>query len=82
MDMSKPVGDACCEDGTLKDASEMEWPDSPTGNNHSLLTGQYEDLSWSGPACHPHTMKLIVNQATENASAWHQKNQTQNLMGL
>ena len=23
MDMSKPVGDACREDGTLKEASEM-----------------------------------------------------------
>ena len=29
-DFTKPVGDACREDGTLKDASELEWPDSPT----------------------------------------------------
>ena len=28
--MTKPVGDACRDDGTLKDASEMVWPDSPT----------------------------------------------------
>ena len=42
MDTSKPVGDACREDGTLKEASEMEWPDSPTGYNSALLS-QYED---------------------------------------
>lgn len=37
IDTSKPVGDACREDGTLKDASEMEWPNSPT------------ELTWHGP---------------------------------
>jgi len=29
MDQTKPVGEACNEDGTLKDASELDWPDSP-----------------------------------------------------
>ena len=29
-DTSKPDGDACREDGTLKDASELEWPNSPS----------------------------------------------------
>jgi hypothetical protein len=29
-DTSKPVGEACREDGTLKDASEMEWIYSPS----------------------------------------------------
>jgi hypothetical protein len=29
-DMTKPVGDACRDDGTLKEANEMVWPDSPT----------------------------------------------------
>ena len=29
-DMTKPVGNACRDDGTLKDADELEWPDSPT----------------------------------------------------
>ena len=29
-DMSKPDGDACREDRTLKDACEMDWPDSPS----------------------------------------------------
>jgi hypothetical protein len=29
-DLSKPDGEACNEDGTLKDASEMDWPDSPS----------------------------------------------------
>ena len=28
--MTKPVGEACHEDGTLKDVSEIEWADSPT----------------------------------------------------
>jgi len=37
MDTSKPVGDACRVDGTLKDASEMEWPDSPTEQNRALI---------------------------------------------
>jgi hypothetical protein len=32
-DASKPDGDACREDGTLKDASEMEWPNSPSQTN-------------------------------------------------
>ena len=31
--MSKPDSDACREDGTLKDASEMEWPNSPSEPN-------------------------------------------------
>ena len=29
-DASKPDGEACNKDGTLKDAEELEWPDSPT----------------------------------------------------
>ena len=29
-DMTKPIGDACRDDGTLKDASELFWPNSPT----------------------------------------------------
>ena len=29
-DATKPVGDACCDDGTLKDADKMVWPNSPT----------------------------------------------------
>ena len=29
-DATKPVGDACCDDGTLKDADEMVWPNLPT----------------------------------------------------
>ena len=29
-DPSKPDGEACNNDGTLKDASELEWPDSPS----------------------------------------------------
>ena len=31
-DLRKPDGDACNPDGTLKDASEMEWPDSPSAS--------------------------------------------------
>jgi hypothetical protein len=29
-DSTLPDGDACRPDGTLKDASEMEWPNSPS----------------------------------------------------
>ena len=29
-DRNMPDGDACRADGTLKDASEMEWPNSPS----------------------------------------------------
>lgn len=43
MDMSKPEGDACREDGTLKDASEMEWPNSPTEHNQALISQHEED---------------------------------------
>ena len=28
-DFTKHVGDTCHDDGTLKDVSELEWPDSP-----------------------------------------------------
>jgi hypothetical protein len=38
MDTSKPVGDACRDDGTLKDAKEMDWLNSPTENNRRELT--------------------------------------------
>ena len=31
-DLWKPDGDACNPDGTLKDAPEMEWPDSPSAS--------------------------------------------------
>ena len=29
-DYSKPNGEACREEGTLKDVSELDWPDSPS----------------------------------------------------
>ena len=28
--MMKPVGNVCCDNGTLKDTDELEWPDFPT----------------------------------------------------
>ena len=43
MDKSKPVGDACREDGTLKDASEMDWPELPTELEHNLNLTLIED---------------------------------------
>ena len=43
MDMSKPVGDACRPDGTLKDASEIHWADSPTDHNHALIEEQFNN---------------------------------------
>lgn len=43
MDTSKPLGDACRDDGTLKDASEMVWPNSPTDDNQrELIDDQFE----------------------------------------
>ena len=41
MDMSKPVWDACREDGTLKDTSELEWPDSPTEYNRAVIEDMF-----------------------------------------
>jgi hypothetical protein len=44
-DTTKPDGDACREDGTLKDVCEMEWVHSPSDEyNHSLAT-QHEGCS-------------------------------------
>jgi hypothetical protein len=37
-DSSKPDGDACRDDGTLKDASELEWPNSPSDSKASNTT--------------------------------------------
>src|SRR5271168_893754 len=45
MDPSNPVGDACRNDGTLKDASEMDWPNSPTEYNRALIEEQFFSLS-------------------------------------
>ena len=36
-DHTKPDGEACWDDGMLKDASEMEWPDSPSDSNPQNL---------------------------------------------
>lgn len=41
--MAKPDGEACREDGTLKDASELEWPNSPSELESS--TAKY-DSEW------------------------------------
>ena len=49
MDISKPEGDACRKDGTLKDADEMEWPNSPTEYNQPLpieYGDQFSDLEF------------------------------------
>lgn len=35
-DITKPDGEACNEDGTLKDASEMEWLNSPGSNSSPI----------------------------------------------
>jgi hypothetical protein len=44
-DVMMPDGDACRPDGTLKDASEMEWPNSPSEETRNLpeLTQLSED---------------------------------------
>ena len=38
-DTSKPDGEACRDDGTLKDASEIEWLHSPS-QNHPIIRGE------------------------------------------
>ena len=46
MDTSKPLGDACREDGTLKDASEIQWrnsPTSPTEHNRAVIEELFPD---------------------------------------
>ncbi len=37
---SMPVGEACREDGTLKDASEMTWLNSPSDENRRLESNE------------------------------------------
>jgi hypothetical protein len=56
-DSSKPDGDACHNDGTLKDASELEWLNSPSdikastdtfddyGMDSEILDGLQEEVS-------------------------------------
>ena len=44
-DMTKPVGDACRDDGTLKDANELEWPESPS----EIVTQQEYFDHWPEP---------------------------------
>ena len=40
-DYSKPDGDASQDDGTLKDVSKMEWPNSPSDSNlHNFNLGE------------------------------------------
>jgi hypothetical protein len=41
-DATKPVGDACRDDGTLKKASELDWPDSPT----TIQPPQEDNMEW------------------------------------
>jgi hypothetical protein len=44
-DRNMPDGDACRPDGTLKDASEMEWPDSPSEVQANLPEPSDDDYS-------------------------------------
>ena len=44
-DMTKPVSDACRDDGTLKDANELEWPESPS----EIVTQQEYFNHWPEP---------------------------------
>ncbi len=45
--MQMPVGDACREDGTLKDASEMVWLNSPSDENSHLEANEKRSKSHS-----------------------------------
>ena len=42
-------GDACQPDGTLKDASEMEWPNSPSEQPVTQLSEDGHNLKRSSP---------------------------------
>jgi hypothetical protein len=46
-DVTKPVGNACHDDGTLKDADEMVWPDSLT----KLEVPQKDICEWYDYEC-------------------------------
>lgn len=43
-DQTKPDGDACRADGTLKDASEMQWPNSPSDSTREQREGSPANL--------------------------------------
>ena len=44
-DRTKPDGDACQLDGTLKDASEMDWPNSPSDMTQNLPNLREDSLT-------------------------------------
>ena len=44
-DPTKPVGEACNENGTLRETSELEWPDSPTEPNAFEFHGVDSNMS-------------------------------------
>lgn len=43
-DASKPEGEACNPDGTLKDADKMEWPNSPSDLAPAPFANRNEDV--------------------------------------
>ena len=70
MDTSKPVGDACREDGTLKDASEMEWPDLPTEHNCALIEAQFDDHNLNGSEMErPPSTRMTESEPEEEPKA-------------
>ena len=74
IDISKPDGDACREDGTLKDASEMEWLNSPTDNCFQTPPGlqEYSDhshLEWPSESGTKKKRKHLESEPEESPNA-------------
>lgn len=78
-DMNMPDGDACRPDGTLKDASEMNFPNSPSDATHDLPDISKDEYFFLN------LEKNLPNDATDDAteeenedklsskSGWHPK---------
>jgi len=56
-----PVGDACREDGTLKEASEMVWLNSPSDENSRLEPNKKRSRSLSSELEYPDSPSESAN---------------------
>lgn len=71
-DQTKPDGEACNEDGTLKDATELEWPDSPTqpGQPNILDNNSVWDY-WNLDKNNARKTSIVSNSLSALSSATH-----------
>ena len=61
QDEVMPVGDACREDGTLKEASEMVWLNSPSDENSRLEPNKKRSRSLSSELEYPDSPSKSAN---------------------